>query len=94
MRRVSSDATTMYPKDELAAIPSVFENVKARPKPDPEVVTPKQDARIPQGFAIRRTPRGMFMVVLIAKNASVAVEDSYEKAVQKARKRQKTSRSY
>jgi hypothetical protein len=62
--------------------------------PTPEVVTPKQDARIPQGFVIRRTPRGMFMVVLIAKNASVAVEESYEKAVQKARKRQKTSRSY
>jgi len=101
MRRVSSEATTMYPEQELAGIPSVFENVKARPEPAPEpvkpettapapeVVTPKQDARIPQGFVIRRTPRGMFMVVLIAKNASVAVEESYEKAVQKARKRQK-----
>jgi hypothetical protein len=97
VRRVRSEATTMYPEDELAAIPSVLENVKARPEPvkpettapAPEVVTPKQDARIPQGFVIRRTPRGMFMVVLIAKNASVAVEKSYEKAVQKARKRQK-----
>ena len=106
VRRVRSEATTMYPEAELAAIPSVFEGVKARPKPAPEpvkpettapapeVVTPKQDARIPQGFVIQRTPRGMFMVVLIAKNASVAVEKSYEKAVQKARKRQKTSRSY
>jgi hypothetical protein len=102
VRRVRSESTTMYPEEELAAIPSVFENVKARPEPvkpettapAPEVVTPKQDARIPQGFVIRRTPRGMFMVVLIAKNASVAVEESYEKAVQKARKRQKTSRSY
>jgi hypothetical protein len=82
------------PKQKSAPNPAPKPVKPETTAPAPEVVTPKQDARIPQGFVIRRTPRGMFMVVLIAKNASVAVEESYEKAVQKARKRQKTSRSY
>lgn len=80
-----------YP-ESILGVYNVFEKTKkaeskkTQPPKSEEPKTSKQDARIPQGFTIKKSPSGKYRIIITSSATVKGIENDYEQAVKSAKR--------